>query len=225
MGIAIKMKSVAEYHGMCGKQKRNCYIVNIVDTPDYLLLAAFAPELAGLDSDPPRGWRAVLTGIGAITAAATTARILCEMRPKAVLFIGTCGAYGERLNVGDCIAASEVIAVSVSEIQRRAFRPSLETTRWSASWELPLPKHAVAVPPAITSSSEDTALLGQIADVEHLELAGVFAACHLVDVPVTAALTVANRVGPNAHAEWRANHECVSRRLVELLGRFEFDVI
>jgi purine-nucleoside phosphorylase len=146
------------------------------------------------------------------------------MRPKAVLFIGTCGAYGERLNVGDCIAVPEAIAMSVSEVQRRAFRPRPETTRWSASWELPLAKHIAAVPPAITSNPEDAALLGQIADVEHLELAGVFAACQLADVPVAAALAVANRVGPNAHAEWIANHEKASRRLVELLGHFEFDL-
>jgi purine-nucleoside phosphorylase len=127
--------------------------------------------------------------------------------------------------VGDCLAASEVVAVSVSEIQRRAFRPSFETTRWSASWDLPLPKYVVAVPPAITSSLEDATMLGQIADVEHLELAGVFAACHLADVPISAALTVANRVGPNAHAEWSANHKRVSRRLVDTLGRFDFDIL
>ncbi|MDR0498671.1 MAG: phosphorylase, partial [Holophagales bacterium] len=60
-------------------------------------------------------------------------------------------------------------------------------------------------------------LLGQIADVEHLELAGVFAACNLANIPAAAALTVANRVGPNAHAEWSANHESVSRQLVKRL--------
>jgi purine-nucleoside phosphorylase len=31
-------------------------------------------------------------------------------------------------------------------------------------------------------------------------------------------LAVANRVGPDAHAEWRANHARVSRALVAALG-------
>jgi len=65
---------------------------------DYsLLLAAFQPELAGLDKDPPTGWRVVLTGIGGVTAAAATARILVELRPTRALFIGTCGTYGNSL--------------------------------------------------------------------------------------------------------------------------------
>ena len=46
---------------------------------------------------------------------------------------------------------------------------------------------------------------------------GVFAACHAAGVPVAAALAVANRVGPDAHAEWRENHARVSRALVEAL--------
>jgi len=189
----------------------------IVDTADFLLLAAFAPELAGLDESPPSGWRTALTGIGGTTAAVVTALVLEKKSPKRVLFIGTCGAYGGRLNIGDCIAASGVISVSVPEVQGRAFRPSLETTRWFPAWDLPLPKHTVAVPPAITSNPEDAALLSQIADAEHLELAGVFAACQSAGIPVAAALVVANRVGPGAHTEWSANHKSASRKLLETL--------
>jgi len=181
------------------------------------ILAAFVPELAGLDENPPPGCRVALTGIGGLTAAAVAARLLNETPPCRALLIGTCGAYGDKLKIGDCIAVSEVIAVSASEIQGRAYRPSLETTRWFPTWDLPLPKHTVAVPPAITSDAQDAAMLGQIADAEHLELAGVFAACHLAEVPVAAALVVANRVGPGGHAEWKANHESASRKLVDLL--------
>lgn len=184
---------------------------------DFLLLAAFAPELAGLGENQPDGWQVALTGIGALTAAAATARMLEKKRPKKALFIGTCGTYGDKLNIGDCIAASEVVAVSVPEIQGRAYRPSMETTRWPAAWDLPLPKRTVAVPPAITLNPEDAALLGRIADVEHLELGGVLAACHLAQVPIAAALVVANRAGPEAHTEWKANHEGASRKLVETL--------
>ena len=60
-------------------------------------------------------------------------------------------------------------------------------------------------------------MLATIAAVEHLELSGVFAACHASGVPVGAALAVANRVGPASHDEWMENHARVSAALVEAL--------
>jgi purine-nucleoside phosphorylase len=173
--------------------------------------------LAGLDSAPPDGWRVAVTGVGAINATIATTRLLQEFSPQRVLFVGTCGAYTDRFGVGDCLTVSEAIATSVLELQGRAYRSSLETTRWLSDWALPLPLAKVAVTLAITSNAEDAGLLSQIADVEHLELTSVFAACQSVKVPVAAALAVANRVGLNAHAEWRENHEGASRRLVETI--------
>ncbi len=184
-----------------------------------LLLAAFSPELAGLDAAPPDGWRVALTGVGALSAAAVTARLLAEARPERVLFVGTCGAYDDRLSVGDRIQATEAIAISLDELEGRAYRPEIERTRWAAGWSLPLPGHAVAVPPAITRTVEGARRLAAVAAVEHLEVTGVFAACAAAGVPAAAALAVANRVGPDANAEWRANHARVSRELVEALRR------
>lgn len=182
-----------------------------------LLLAAFPPELAALADAPPEGWVARTTGIGAIVAAVETARLLAELRPERVLFVGTCGAYDERLGVGQLLSAAEAVAASAEELAGRAYRPERERTRWPATWPLPLPAHAVAVPPAITSTVDGARALGALAPVEHLELTGVFAACHAAGVPVAGALAVANRVGPGAHEEWRANHARVSRELLEAL--------
>jgi purine-nucleoside phosphorylase len=190
--------------------------------PASLLLAAFPPELAGLGGASrhlPGGWRAELTGAGAIAAAAAAARLLAEIRPERVLFVGTCGAYGgSGLGVGDCVAVSEALVVSVPELRKRAYRPKIEATRWRATWGLPLPGRRVAAPPAITLDPEDAALLGETADAENLEVAGVFAACALAGAPAAAALAVANLVGPNAHEEWAANHERASRGLAEALA-------
>ncbi len=185
-----------------------------------LLLAAFRPELAGLDEAPPAGWRVGTAGIGAVAAAAGTARLLGDLRPGRVLFLGTCGAYDERLAVGDLLLASAAIATSLDEVEGRAYRPEAERVRFEATWRLPapLPLHAVAVPPAITRTAEGARRLAALAAAEHLELTGVFAACHDAGVPVAAALAVANRVGPDAHAEWRANHARVSRVLAAALG-------
>lgn len=185
---------------------------------DGLLLAAFPPELAGLDAAPPPGWRVAVTGVGALAAAAATARLVAEIRPSRVLFVGTCGAYDGRLAVGALVSATAALAVSLDVLAGRAYRPSLETTRWAATLPLPFPGVAVAVPPGITTDPEGARLLGALAPAEHLELTGVFAAAHAAGVPVGAALAVANRVGPQAHAEWKANHAAVSRALVAALG-------
>ncbi len=182
-----------------------------------LLLAAFPPELAGLDAAPPPGWEAAFTGVGAIAAAIATARLVAERRPARVLFVGTCGVYDGRLAPGDLLSASEAIATSLEEVAGRAYRPSLEQARWLAGWPLPFPAHAVAVPPAITRTEEGARALAAVAAVEHLELSGVFAAFSAADVPAAAALAVANRVGPRAHEEWSANHVRVSEVLLAAL--------
>lgn len=191
-----------------------------------LLLAAFPPELAGLNQHPPPGWRVGCTGVGALTAAVATARLLAGWMPSRVLFLGTCGAYDARLRVGDFISASDALAISLDVLEGRAFRPELECVRWPATWPTPgpFPAHSVAVPPGITGTPEGAQRLGALAAVEHLELTGVFAACQGAGIPCGAALAVANRVGPQAHDEWLANHARVSAALVAALttlGLFE----
>jgi purine-nucleoside phosphorylase len=182
-----------------------------------LLLAAFPPELAGLDAAPPEGFEVALAGVGSVAAAAATARLLARGGHARVLFLGTCGAYDARLATGDLICASEVIATSVEEVLERAYRPAVEVTRFAPGWSLPLPGHAVAVPPAITLSAEGAARLAGLAAAENLELAGVFAAAAAAGVPAAAALAVTNRVGPEAHREWAVSHAGASRALVAAL--------
>lgn len=187
-----------------------------------LLLSAFAPELGPLAGDPPAGWDTATVGVGAVTAAAATARLLVERRPEAVVFLGTCGRYDARLELFSCIWAAEAIATSLAEVRGEAYRPGLESARWLATLPGPWPGVAVAVPPAITATVEGAALLASIAPAEHLELTGVFAACQAAGVPCGAALVVVNEVGPEAQAQWRANHAEGSRRLVAALRAVGF---
>jgi len=199
-----------------------------MSTRPSLLLAAFPPELAGMDERPPTGWRVGCTGVGALTAAVTTARLLTALTPRRVLFVGTCGAYDQRLEVGDLIRASDALAISLDVLDGRAYLPESEVHRWPATLaavlSIPFPALSVAVPPGITRTLEGAERLATFAAAEHLELTGVFAACHEAGIPCGAALAVANRVGPEAHREWRENHERVSRALMEALkghGLFE----
>jgi purine-nucleoside phosphorylase len=185
--------------------------------PTRLLLAAFPPELAGLDAAPPPGWTVALTGVGALEAAVRTARLLAEHAPERVLFVGTCGAYDARVAPGALVSVTEAIATSQDERAGRAYRPAVEATRWRATWALPLPAFAVAVPPAITTSEAGARALAEVAPLEHLEASGVLAACAAAGVPAAVALGVANRVGPGAHDEWKESHARLSRLLVEAL--------
>jgi purine-nucleoside phosphorylase len=182
-----------------------------------LLLSAFAPELGSLAVDPPPGWETATVGVGAVTAAAATARLLAERKPEGVLFLGTCGRYDGRLELFQCLWATEAIATSLEELRGGAYRPQIERVRWVSTLAGPLPSHAVAVPPAITSSQEGAAFLSKVAPVEHLELTGVFAACHGAGVPCGGALVVVNDAGPEAASQWSANHAEGSRCLVETL--------
>lgn len=189
-----------------------------------LLLSAFAPELGLLASDPPAGWEVATVGVGAITAAAATARLLADRKPEAVLFLGTCGRYDGRLELFECLWATEAIASSLEELRGGAYRPPIEQVRWASTLAGPFPSHAVAVPPAISSTQEGAAFLSKVAPVEHLELTGVFAACHGAGVPCGGALVVVNDVGPEAQKQWTANHAEGSQRLVAALsasGYFE----
>lgn len=183
-----------------------------------LLLGAFPPELGPFLEAPPQGWRVACTGVGQLLAAASTARLLEELKPEAVLFVGTCGHFDDRLQVGDFLWAKGARASSIGERRGESYRPVVEETHWSATLPpLAFPAHEVVVPPAITRTLEGAALLAPLGAAEHLELTGVYAACHAVDVPVGAALVVVNQVGPDAQAQWKANHQPQGLRLIEAL--------
>ena len=71
---------------------------------------------------------------------------------------------------------------------------------------LDAPLVTVASGVGITSSDEEAQRLAATAAVEHLEsFALLSVARHRT--PATAVLAIANRVGADAHAEWRANRE------------------
>ena len=182
-----------------------------------LLLAAFPPELGPMLENPPAGWIAVCTDVGALAAAVATTRLIRELLPSEVLFVGTCGTYDARVPVGSLISVSEVISSSVEEQEGAAYRPSLERTRWTTQGQLPFPAHSVVAPPAITATQEGAKALSRAAPLEHLELSGVLEACRESDVPCRAALVVVNEVGPKAHEQWEANHSAGSAQLIEAL--------
>ncbi len=184
-----------------------------------LLLAAFPPELGEFQDHPPPGWLGACVGVGALAAAVETSRLLLRHGPRQVLFLGTCGALDPGLGVGSLVAVAEVLDTSLEERRGEAFRPELQRARWTLGLVLRPPGVVVAATPAITASTAGALALAEVAQVEHLELAGVAAACEAFGVELGALLGVANPVGPEGHGVWLREHARVSQSLREELRR------
>jgi purine-nucleoside phosphorylase len=189
-----------------------------------LVLSAWQPEIAPLDGRArlPRGLRTAAVGVGAIDAAAGAARAIAELRPARVIFVGTAGAYaGAAAAVGSAVVAGELAAVSTAVLRGDGYLPAPLVTRAASTRALAGalrraagggPAVTVACPLAITRAA---ALGRRIATatgaaLENLEAFAVARAAGAARVPFAAVLGVANRVGPRAHAEWRANHRAAS---------------
>src|SRR5581483_2876877 len=78
---------------------RACYSAAML-----LVVAAYAPELVGLDG------RAV--GIGLVDAAAGTARAIAEVRPSRLVLVGTAGAFDASLAIGEVVVAKSAALIA-----------------------------------------------------------------------------------------------------------------
>src|SRR5438105_3769089 len=105
-----------------------------------LVLSAHSPELSGLRAllgDDLRGTSGDLSvvgrtvGIGLVAAAAGVAAALEAFEPRAVILVGTCGAYRSRgISTGQVVVGRRVCLASTSVVEGRgAFpRPMLVET-------------------------------------------------------------------------------------------------
>jgi nucleoside phosphorylase len=186
------------------------------------IVAAFGPELAGLEHwTESRRFGSIeiairTVGIGLPAASAGTARAIAELHPRAVVIIGTCGAYkGEPLTIGDVVVSRRVCLADGLALRGEAEFPVPLAT--SAAADLALVDAAtragarpvdVATTLGITVDDEAAARIarGTRCAVEHLEAFGAATACAAEGVPFAALLGIANFVGAGARAEWRANH-------------------
>jgi nucleoside phosphorylase len=202
---------------------------------DLVVFAAFAPELAPLRSTLGEGLRtqfggheiaAETVGIGLATAAAGAAMKLAALRPRGVVLVGTCGAFGGTLRPGDVAVARRVVLAAPAVARGEAAYPEPMLTELVADPGLgeALAAHGgsladVATTLAVTTDDALAARLAQYTScqVEHLEAYGVAAACAALGVPFVAALGVANDVGSRGRHEWRQNHGAASAAAIAVL--------
>lgn len=198
---------------------------------DVLVLAAFSPELAGLKEalgDDLAGRVgsvevcAITVGIGLVEAACGTVAALAKFHPRAVVLIGTCGAYRESgLSICDVVVARCARLAEPAVLERRAAFPPIMKSQIDAHGALTsamahasqLPRAPVDVVTTLAITTDDglAAALANSGAVEHLESFAVALACDAVPVPFIAALGVANRVGQGGRSEWEANHDAAGR--------------
>lgn len=165
-----------------------------------------------------------LCGFGPVAAAARTAQLLAELRPRRVLLVGIAGAYDvEATPVGTALEFDEVAlhGVGAGEGERFQGPPALGFPQWPGSPgttahpvtdSLPLfateglTRGTLLTSCAASSTSEEAAhrrALFPAASAEDMEGFAVALACALAGVPLRIVRGVSNQVGDRDPANWR----------------------
>ncbi|MBX3263209.1 MAG: hypothetical protein KIS78_10105 [Labilithrix sp.] len=199
-----------------------------------LVVAAWEPELErfrelvraapGVDL----ALEAAPVGIGLVDAAAGLTRRIAARAPGLVVFVGTCGASpSSGLGIGDVVAGTSVRLVDSAVVEGRAAMPfaaeaiDLDVAARDASIAAGARAATIANTLGVTTDDALATKLAPFGEVEHLEAYGVARACRLAsaeDAPVRCAIVlgVANVVGGEGRAAWRANHVAASARAAEV---------
>ena len=137
------------------------------------------------------------------------------MQPRAVVLVGTCGAYpGKGLGVGDVVVARSILLLEPAVLDDEAAFPEPMSARVEAHAAMSAAIAAaggrtedVGTTLAVTTSDALAVRLGRGsgAAVEHLEAFAVATACAMQRVPVAAVLAVANAVGSTGRSDWRTH--------------------
>jgi nucleoside phosphorylase len=196
---------------------------------DILIISAHLPELTGLVPLLGEDLRATVgghrivaepVGIGLSAAAGGTIARLSRLRPRAALFVGTCGAYeGSGLSLAEVVVAKKAHLASTANVEGRGEFPGPMAIAAETDEVLSVAAsagHARRVDVATTLAvTVDDALAQKIAkslgcQVEHLEAFAVAQSCASLGVRLAMLLGVANRVGKGAREEWRKYHRQAS---------------
>lgn len=161
-------------------------------------MAAVPAELGDLPG------RAV--GIGLVAAAVATARLLAEARPERVVLVGSAGAFpGSGLAPGQAVVGGRLGLGAAAVTLGLGYQPGAAAPlRAPAVAGVDAPVADVLTNLAITTDPGLVAAFAAEWSVEHMETFGVAWACREAGVPFVPVLGIANRVGPDAHAEWKA---------------------
>jgi nucleoside phosphorylase len=206
---------------------------------DLLLLAAYAPELQGMrrllgDQLYGNVSGVIVTcktvGVGLPNAVAGTTTRLMQLRPRAVVLVGTAGFYwGAAAQLGEAIVPRRAVLVDPPEVEARGAMPEpmARTADCNAMLALGLgagraPTLDVANTLGVTTDDHLGARIAQVTGcaLENLEAFGVANACALQNVPFACVMGVSNRVGSTGRDEWRQHHKNAAQAACETISRW-----
>jgi nucleoside phosphorylase len=161
--------------------------------------------------------------VGLVDAAVGAARAIAEVKPSAVVFMGTAGLYpgkGAEPAVAQAVAIGKIALLSHATLRSQGYFPgpmcvSVQTSarlRRALARAAALPTADLACPLSITRS----ALAGRRAAratgcaLENLEAFAVARASAAARLPFAAVVGISNDVGPHAHRQWLAAAEAAA---------------
>ena len=206
---------------------------------DLLVVAAYAPELTGLRrllGDDLYGnvsgvqVAGKTVGIGLANASAGATQRVLQLAPRAVVLVGTCGAYEDAgVQRNEAVVARRCWLVDTSEMDHRSAMPEPIGRSLECAPVLAMGL-AVGKPPVHDVANTlgvivDDALASRVwsatgCAVENLEAFGVANACARQGVPFAAVLGVSNRVGATGREEWRAHHKTAAAAACDVVARW-----
>jgi nucleoside phosphorylase len=191
---------------------------------DLLLVAAHTPDLAGMRAflgekldGQMRGLtiKTKVLGFGMAVAAASCARGVQALSPRAVVMLGTCAVFPglPQYRPYDVLLPTKVQLTDATVLSRRAAFPDpMQTSVEShallrAAIHASAPRAAPAPMTSMVAPITDDALAQGLhgatgCDADNGELFGVAAACMAANVPFAAALGVSNLVGSTGRHDW-----------------------
>ncbi len=206
---------------------------------DLLIVAAHAPEMAGLRpwlSDSLIGQIRGLTvrgkavGIGLAVAGPGTARGILAVSPRAVLLVGSCGVYPNlpQYRPHDVIVARRVQLVSHAVNAGKSEFPSpmqtqLECNPLLAAGLAACGARVFPAPIACTMAQTiDDTIAASVhpatgCEAENLEAFACAQACKAAEIPFTAVLGVSNVVGSTGQHDWRQFQRAAVNAAAEII--------
>jgi nucleoside phosphorylase len=210
-----------------------------MNSVDLLILSAYGPELRGMVpqlGEPLEGEiggirvMAKVVGVGLPVAGAAAARRLSEVRPRAVIHLGTCGVYPglTQYRPHDVVVGKPIKLLDHAVVAGKGEFPAPMTTEVApdevmSGALLAASQKARAAPVASPLSSTKNDVLGAAvptnvgAHMENLEAFSIGHACLLARVPFATVLAASHMTGTRADEDFRQFQREASLRAAELV--------
>ncbi len=153
-------------------------------------------------------------GIGLIDSAINLTRICLEERPKYLLFVGSCGSYGEH-KIHDIIESKTASNIEIGFLDNRCYSPIDNVISTSTTDGDIIINSSNYITSDRDSMSRFSALkLGG----ENMEFFSVLRVAQIFNIPAGGVFCVTNYCDENAHRDFIANHGFAKSLLAEYVN-------